>query len=187
MKYNAEDKYQSMYRAYKKLLSIATDIGKTVVVGDHAASDATQTFFNDCYHLKDWLKKDSRIKKPNEVENFINKSLSLSLAADLCNSFKHAGLDKKSRTGNNLDKINMAYSLDLSNSAEPGFIKAVKNFNHGDTVKISRSLRKGYPVATAKVILTIGSKQYDAVDLATKCIKDWNSFLNSKGIKFSSS
>ncbi len=90
MKYDAEQKYHSVVRAFRKLEGLAIDIGKTVIVGDHVAADAAESFFIECYHLKDWLKKDFRIKNPKDVERAISNSPSLSIAADLCNSFKHA-------------------------------------------------------------------------------------------------
>jgi len=187
MNYNAEDQYQSMVRAHEALRALATNVGKTAVIGDHAAGDAAKSFFIECYHLKDWLKKDSRIKRPKDVENFISKSHALSLGADLCNSLKHAGLNKTPRSGMYLDKINMAYSLDIPASTEPGFIKMTRNPSDGDTITISRSNRTGSPVATAKVVLTIGGKKYEAFDVATQCVKDWDAFLATQGIQFSKS
>src|ERR1039457_3401798 len=118
MNYNAEDQYQSMLRAYEALGTFATNIGKTAVIGDQAAGDAAKSFFIACYHFKDWIKKDSRIKQPKDVEVFISANQALSLAADLCNSLKHAGLDKTPRSGMNLDQINMAYSLDIPATTE---------------------------------------------------------------------
>jgi hypothetical protein len=187
MNYNAEDKYQNMVRAYEALRALATDVGRTAVIGDHAAGDAATSFFVECYHLKDWLKKDSRIKRPEDVEDFISKSDALSLAADLCNSLKHAGLNKTPRSGMHLDQINMAYSLDIPASTEPGFIKMTRNPSDGDTITISRSNRMGRPVATAKVVLTIGGKKHEVLDVAAQCVKDWDAFLAAQGIQFSKS
>ena len=187
MNYNAEEQYQSMLRAYEALRALATDIGKTAVIGDHAAVDAAKFFFIACYHFKDWLKKDSRITRPKDVEAFINTNHALALAADLCNSFKHAGPDKAKtpRSGTHLDQINMAYSLDIPATTEPGFIKGTRNPSDGDTITISHSNRIGSPVATAKVVLTIGGNKHEALDLATQCVKDWDTFLAAQGIQFS--
>lgn len=185
MNYGAEEQYRSMHRAFDRMRALATDIGKTVVIGDHAAADATKGFFIECYHLKDYLKKDSRITAPKDVEAFVTKSRALRMAVDLCNSFKHAGLDKPPRSGEHLDQINMAYSLDISAATEPGFVRITRNPCDGDTIAISRSLRVGPPVATAKLVLTIGGTKHDALAVATQCITDWDSFLASKDIQFS--
>jgi len=187
MNYDPEDKYQAMVRAYDKLKALATDIGSTVVIGDHAAGDAATAFFNACYHLKDWLKKDSRIHDPRDVERFVSSSTALSLAADLCNSQKHAGLDNTPRSGRQLDQINMAYSLDLPTTPVPGSIEASRNPSDEDTIRISVSNRQGRPVATAKVVLTIGGQIHDALDVATECVKDWDIFLAGRGIQLSKS
>ena len=183
MNYSAEEQYQSMHRAFERVRTLATDIGKTAVIGDHAAADATKAFFTECYHFKDYLKKDLRIA-PAEVETFVTASRALSMAADLCNSFKHAGLNRPPRSGMQLDQINMAYSLILSVTDEPGMISMARQPSDGDTIAIGRSNLIGPPVATAKVVLTIGGNKHDAVAVATQGLADWDSFLASKGIQF---
>ena len=187
MKYTAEDQYQRMLRLYEELRSRATDIGNSVVIGDHATYDATMYFFVACYHLKDYLKKDHRITRRQDVEDCINASPSLKLAADIANSQKHAGLDKTSRSGKNLDQINMAYSIDMPSNSEPGSIKFARNPSDGDTITISQSTRVGRPVATNRVVLTIDGKQYNVLDIATQCIKDWDAFLLNHNIQFAKS
>lgn len=187
MKYSAEEQYQSMHRDFDRMRKLATDIGNTVVIGDHAAADATKAFFIACYHFKDYLKKDPRITAPGDVEAFITANHALSMAADLCNSFKHAGLDRPPRSGKQLDKINMAYSLDISASKEAGMIGITRNPSDGDTITISRSNRIGPPVATAKLVLTLGGARHDAIAIATQCVTGWDVFLGSKGIQFTKS
>jgi len=184
MNYSAEEQYQSMHRAFERVRALATDIGKVAAIGDHAAADATKAFFTECYHFKDYLKKDSRIAVPAEVETFVTASRALSMAADLCNSFKHAGLNKPPRSGMQLDQINMAYSLILSATDEPGMISLTRQPSDGDTITIGRSNLIGPPVATAKVVLTIGGNKHDAVAVATQCLTEWDSFLATKGIQF---
>lgn len=184
MNFSAEEQYQRMHRAHARVCKTATDIGNTVVIGDHTAADETKVFFSECYHLKDYLKKDHRIDDPGEVEAFVTASPALSMAADLCNAFKHAGLDKPPRSGMNLDRINMAYSLDISETSIQGTINIARVPCDGDTIAIIRSNRVGPTVATAKVILTVGGTKHDAVTIATECIRDWDVFLASKGIQF---
>ena len=184
MKYSAEEQYQSMHRAFERVRALATDIGKTVVIGDHAAADATKAFFMECYHFKDYLKKDSRIAAPGDIRAFITANHALSMAEVLCNSFKHAG---PPRSGIRLDQINMAYSLDISAAPESGMVSFTRQPSDGDTITISHSNRIGPAVATAKLILTVGGAKHDAVAVATQCITDWDTFLASKCIQFSKS
>jgi len=153
--YNAKDKYYGMKRSYERLKKINTDNGNSISNAD--PKDATEDFFNQCYHFKDWLKKDSSVVLVLDVEDFINKRNSLSLAADYCNSFKHGGLDKKPRSGQELEKMNTHVNFDLT--------------------------PRGF-VASARLELTIGGKKFDSFSLATDCIQEWDSFLEQNQIQF---
>lgn len=156
MEYNAKDKYYGMKRSYERLKKINTDNGKSI--SNTEPKDATEEFFNQCYHFKNWLKKDTSINLAQNVEKFINESSSLSLVADYCNSFKHAGLNKKSRSGQKIEKINTHVNFDLM----------VDGF-----------------VASAHLEITINGKKYDAFSLATDCMRDWDNFLKKNHIQFS--
>lgn len=155
MEYNAKDKYYDMKRSYERLKKINTDNGNSI--SNAAPKDTTEDFFNRCYHFKDWLKKDTSIALAENVENFISKSNTLSLAADYCNSFKHAGLNKKSRSGQELEKMNTHINFDLKPT---GF------------------------VVSARLELTISGNKYNAFSLATDCMKEWDSFLEQNQIRF---
>lgn len=157
MEFNAKDKYYDMKRSYERLKKINTNNGNSISNAD--AKDATGCFFNQCYHFKDWLKKDTSITLVENIENFISKSNVLSFAADYCNSFKHGGLNKNSRSGKTLEKMNTHVNFDLT--------------------------PRGF-VASARLELTIGGKKYDAFSLATDCIKEWDSFLERNKIKMPS-
>lgn len=148
MNYDAKDKYYSMKRSFERLKKINTDNGDCISNTD--PRDATEDFFNQCHHFKDWLKKDSSITLVEDVEGFISMNDSLSLAADYCNSFKHGGLDKKSRSKQKLEEINTHVNLDLT--------------------------PRGF-VASGRLELTIDDKKYDAFSLATDCMKEWDNFL----------
>jgi hypothetical protein len=134
MEFKVEDQYRSMIRAYNVLQKLATDIGERVFIGDSEPLDKAKDFFNQCYHLKDWLKKDTRIKCPQDIEDMITNSQALSLAADICNSFKHAGLYKPPRSGKNINQINMDYSLHISNFSGPRSIEVKGTPSEGDTL-----------------------------------------------------
>jgi hypothetical protein len=187
MDYPAEEKYQRMIRAYRMLKKLATNAGKNAVIGGPHARDAADAFFLLCYHLKDHLKKDVAIKRPQDVEDYINKSKPLALAADLCNSSKHAGLSKTPRSGGHLTDINMAYTLHVP-AGGSAKVKMKKQPRDGDTftvvrVPVPRGI-KAKAWATAKVILTIGGNVYDALDLATDCVREWDAFLARHGLAY---
>ena len=58
-------------------------------------------FFQDCHHLKDWIKNDSDVPKEIKgkegeiVENYINGNVELQICADLANRSKHLELVHK--------------------------------------------------------------------------------------------
>ncbi len=187
MNYGAEEQYQSMVRAFEEVELLATNLGKHAVIGDDAVLDKAKAFFQQCYHLKDYLKKDPRIKNAQDVETFINKSNALSIAADICNSFKDAGLNKRPRSGRPLTKINMAYSMDMpvGMKGTHTFAEFKKNPNDGDTIFVSHSNRTGVPIATATVVFTMDKLTRNAIDLARECVADWRKFLATHGIVFS--
>lgn len=155
MEFISKDKYFSMKRAYERLKKISTNNGNSISTTD--AKDATEEFFNQCYHFKDWLKKDTSFLVSQNIEEFINKNNPLSLAADYCNSFKHAGLNQKPRSNTEIEKINTHTIFDLTPT---GFI------------------------AFSRLELTISGKKHDAFSLATDCINAWDEFLTLNKVKF---
>lgn len=72
MEYNAKDKYYGMKRSYERLKKINTGSGNSISNAD--PKDATEDFFNQCYHFNDWLKKDFSVSLTEDVENSIGKS-----------------------------------------------------------------------------------------------------------------
>jgi len=56
------------------------------------------SFFEICYHLKDYIIKSPRYASLNNVEDFINNSPPLRICADICNRLKHKTLTKKLRS-----------------------------------------------------------------------------------------
>jgi hypothetical protein len=155
MEFSAADKYRRMLRAYDLLKRVNTDNGNSISNTD--ARDAAEEFFNQCYHFKDWLKKDATIDAGKSVEKYINASPALALAADYCNSFKHAGVDGKTRSGKDIQKINTHIKMDITPS---GF------------------------VTSSRLEVTISGTSYDVFSLATDCVAAWNTYLQENGITF---
>ncbi len=156
MDFRAKDKFYSMKRSYERFMKICTDNGTHI--NDTEAKDAAEDFFNQCYHLKDWLKKDTEIKLIEDVEAFVHKgSQSLVLAGVYCNSLKHGGL-RICAPGPKLDQV----------------------LTH---VYLLQPSPKGY-INYSRVEIRFGGKKYDALTLATQCMKEWEAFLGRNGIEF---
>src|SRR5579859_4316773 len=63
--------------------------------------DDAYAFFQNCYHLKDWLKNDGAYThhSDRDIEDFVSGTSALAICADICNGQKHLDL-KKVRSGN---------------------------------------------------------------------------------------
>lgn len=152
MKYEIADKYRRMKRAYERLRVICTDNGNTI---DNASPrDLAEDFFSQCYHLKDYIKKE-RPEAP-DVEAYINKTGPLRIAADYCNSEKHAGLDRNPRAGEKISAVLVHMAMDFL----PGRLRA-----------------------SGRVEIRLGEKSYDGLGLATDCVKAWDNYLRTAGIE----
>lgn len=126
------------------------------MTSDHYIDDI-YSFFQNCYHLKDWIKHDSKVATSvqQEVETYINSNRPLRLCADICNSLKHLRLTSN-RSGEGPAFGQKQYALTL----QPGMPPEI-------------SLR--YAVDT-----TPGAM--DAFELATECVQAWEAFLSAKGL-----
>src|SRR5687767_6889445 len=70
------------------------------------AFDVVYAFFQNCWHVKDWLRNDPSVAPlVGDVERCVNDSDALSVCADMANGSKHAVLtdprtgEPKARTG----------------------------------------------------------------------------------------
>jgi hypothetical protein len=127
-------------------------VGRRHVTASDNYIDDVYAFFQNCYHLKDWIKNDPALPQDirDEVERYINQTRELSICADLCNALKHLSLSN-SRSRENPSFGNKHYALHLGGEGTPII-----------------SLR--YEVATAA-----GTE--DAYELAKKCVDAWTTFL----------
>jgi hypothetical protein len=152
MEFKMAVKYHRMMHSYEKLKTVSTNTGNSISLS--VAKEAAEEFFTECYHFKDWLIKELPNLK-QAVENHISNSVPLALAADYCNTFKHAGLDRKPRSGQQLVEVLQHTRMDIT--------------------------PKGF-VCSAQVEIKTATKSYRAFDLATDCIHDWNAFLESNNV-----
>lgn len=158
MEFRAKDKYFSLKRSFERLKKISTNNGNRI--SNTEAKDAVEDFFNRCYHFKDWLIKDAAVriyKKNTSVEEYISNSNNLSIAADYCNSYKHAGLDRDPRYKHSLSQVNN---------------DVIINFTPNGAI------------TSGRIRITIENNTFDAFKIASECIKEWDLFLEKNNIVF---
>ena len=83
------EQYNRMKRWHQRVATL--DQGRTHAVDSENYLDEIYAFFQNCYHLKDWIKNDSAVAPAVQqcVEGHIDSSRPLRLCADICNSLKH--------------------------------------------------------------------------------------------------
>jgi len=114
------------------------------------SNDEIYAFFLNCYHLKDWIKNDPATEHLKDiVEDFIDKSNSLSICADLCNGLKHLKRDPK---------------------------RVRKNAKFGPkTHKLS--LGNGPRIITISYTIVSDAGSFDAFEIASQCLVEWENFF----------
>jgi len=116
------------------------------------AIDAFTSFFIQCYHLRDWL-VESRYGR-RDIDIFISKSPYLSVCRDLANKQKHKTIDKYEPQNHFVEH------------KDSGILSPIVRY-YDPTRKQNRF---GVDVEEFGTLL-------DVVDLAEKCIEEWQRFL----------
>lgn len=116
--------------------------------------DIVYTFFQNCFHLKDWL-LNSKVLSKKELNKFISDSEEMRICRDLCNGSKHLILDDSASIDKNIRLENTNYSLSLG-SADPR-IKIVY------FIKVNGGVRHAF-------------------NTAVRCVMLWEEFLKQKNL-----
>lgn len=172
-----------MRRSYLRLSAIAE--GRTPT-DSSTARDALFHFFQDGYHLKDWLINDeSACITRDEAEQAVSESELLSICADLCNGTKHRALTRTARTGD-------------ASTAFTGQSVTIQvgSFEQLASVDLSGIWRLGADPLSADVASVSGpagftthswevksrGKTYDATTLAGQVLAEWDKWLVQRGL-----
>jgi hypothetical protein len=124
--------------------------------------DEVYAFFQNCYHLKDWLRNDpaSSALVRADIESTISGSPNLSLCADLCNGSKHLTLTRNIRSSADTHVGSRHFEVGLS----------------------SGSGSDSPPSIAVKYEVQSGGSVYDAFTVAQSCMIEWGDYLKSKGL-----
>lgn len=84
-----KEQYNRVMRYYNRIKTRTNDTQKEY-------EDDLYAFFQNCWHLKDWLKNDPNITVPDQtIEDYANNTFHLKICADLGNRTKHLKLTRK--------------------------------------------------------------------------------------------
>ncbi len=154
------DRVKRNYDRAKKACYGQIDInGCGRLVHEQSCLDQIYNFFMNCYHLKDWLKKDNSF---SGIEEFIDKHRELQLCADICNAHKHFELTYK-RLGD--DKNHE--------------VKEKNEFTKIEGGKMRKKITYFVNIVNTETDETLA--RYEALDLAKKCIELWEEFIKKYG------
>ena len=145
------EQFNRAKRHYGRLEEINS--GQIHIRDSESYRDDFLSFFQNCFHLKDWIKNDDAIILSNKdqlVEDYINGDESLRLCADICNGTKHMKQTRNIRTGKQPQITKADYSL------------------HVGTVPTTLAVK--YTIDSA-------SGPIDAFELATRCIDLLSRFI----------
>jgi hypothetical protein len=98
----------------------------------------------------------------------------MKICADLCNGSKHMVLDNKFRVDKNLRISNQTIKLVLQEKLK------INSRNNNKTNSKSTNLNSEEPLIKIKYQIKIKDKRYDAFEVASNCIKEWDEYLKLK-------
>lgn len=116
-------------------------------------ADFIFTFFQNCFHLKDWLKKTDEVPEV-DLEKLTSDNIELQICRDICNATKHFSLTTPSQ------------------EYEISFIQEYCPPRFGG----------GWYGGDARLLVVADDKNYDAKELMYKCLNIWKEFLLAKGV-----
>lgn len=151
-------RYVEQFERIKRLLGRFEALGQGIPHMQNSANydDDVYSFFQNCYHLKDWIKNDPYCAAWPCVEAYINTSQDLQLCADLCNAQKHLKLTNH-RSGQN------------------------PQFGGGHT---QLKIDEGSGLTTVQIAIsydveTQNAGTLDALTLGRRCVTAWATFITA--------
>ena len=155
---NYLEQFERVKRYYARFQKLSA--GRPQDVPSEEYFDEIYAFFQNCYHLKEYLKNDPAFTKHSnqDVEDFVNNTPALAICADICNGLKHLILNKPPRSGDipKISRKNIALSINETIGS-----------NKPTEVKIKASIEIDHK----------GTK-LDAFQVATDALRAWSSFIN---------
>jgi hypothetical protein len=134
--------------------------------------DFLWAFFQNCWHLKDWIKNDVTIPQNirDKIENEVKQYNSLMIVADLANRSKHLALTRNIHEDARHTKTDVTV--------------------HVPCFHLHLALGPGEPQTTvgecrSEYFYTIKTKdgsEYDAAQIAEKAIADWDTIIKKLNI-----
>lgn len=154
--------YQEQFKRVKRYL-LKIDPPQSYHGDQVEYEDNLWSFFQNAWHLKDWIKNDNSIKKI-PIEKITSSYNSLKVCADLANRTKHHQLKtKRVDAKHSRTDVTIVVPIDL-----PDLLK--RNERPAPIIKAKGSFYN-------YVINDNMGNNYNAIDLAKEIVKDWEEII----------
>jgi len=178
------EQYDRMKRSHAHFAAIA---GGKVPAGSDTARDALFHFFQDAYHLKDWLRNDPSVTIAGAViERAVTVSPNLSVCADLCNGTKHRTLTTprhKGGPGAVFATQSVRVQVPPAEATVASVGPAGNKLAPGATVSVdARSVWGPTGFTTHSWTVQTGQGDIEAEALAGRVVVDWDDWLSRQGL-----
>ena len=133
--------------------------------------DILLAFFQNCWHLKDWIKNDVGVPEGirGNIEEDIKAYENIMICADMANATKHLTLDTQPRAG-------AARRIDCTVFLSSPFKRKETAPSHASGVIYKYLIS----VEGGKVINKKGV--YEPIHVARESVREWEVYLKSKGL-----
>jgi hypothetical protein len=119
--------------------------------------DTIIAFFQNCYHLRDWL-ESTRVELKDDIERLFKDNFEMSACRDICHGFKHKNLKTPSLDADfNLYRAYDPFTAEANPEKNPEVYNIA--FADGDDIR-----------------------KFNVFDLADKCVELWIDFLQNHGL-----
>jgi hypothetical protein len=177
------DQYERMLRSRARLAEAAGPSS----IGSDEARDRLYHFFQDAYHLKDWIindlgwytmngKKRELTKAGRALEQHITATWALALCADLCNGTKHLILSNERIPGKPAVFSSQSVSIEL------GPFETVSEF--GSEPKPLTTPSVNPTTARHSWLVEFDSQFYNAAQIAYEVVEEWQKALRANGLLY---
>ena len=148
------DGWRGQYERVKRWHGLVQHIGTQRKIGDtEQEHDFVCAFFQNCYHLRDWLHNTHAVPAKS-LEEFFREHEPMRVCRDICNGTKHWRIDHPS--------VDAAFSIGRE--------------------YVPANWPTDRPQLNASWFIICGSTKYDIFQLADACVALWDSFLRTKGL-----
>jgi hypothetical protein len=149
-----KDGWRGQFECVRRWHELMQHIGTQRKVGDTQQDhDFVYAFFQNCYHLRDWL-LNTRAVPQKALNELFSHNESLKVCRDICNGTKHWRIDRPS--------VDVAFSIGRE--------------------YVPTNWPGNRPQLNASWFVVCGSTKYDIFELADKCVLLWESFLRTNNL-----